>query len=204
VTIADLFASAQPAWVRLSELFGKIERDLGISTDEAVKVLRPALESFEIRTSLTYWDNRLPGEEVRTVDWACFRDGQTYCVSEEGWPHIHWEDGTLNGWPVRILWDDVRRILTERQVHGAATTTAMGRARIGGGGAPQRHDWHAFWIEVALFASRNDLFEVPRTELQRHMEDWAAKHMDPVPDSATIRAMIKRLYDAVEGERGRV
>jgi hypothetical protein len=36
------------------------------------------------------------------------------------------------------------------------------------------------------------------------MEDWAAKHMDPVPDPATIRVMIKRLYDAVEGERGRV
>jgi hypothetical protein len=70
------------------------------------------------------------------------------------------------------------------------------------GGKPTKHDWDAFWIELALYASANDLFDVERTEVQRHMEQWSAEHMsDPTPNPATVRAKIKKLYDEVARAR---
>jgi hypothetical protein len=67
-------------------------------------------------------------------------------------------------------------------------------ARPTGGKLP-KHDWDAFWIEVGLYASENDLlFGVERTKVQRHMVQWSAEHMsDPPPDPATVRAKIKKL-----------
>jgi hypothetical protein len=64
------------------------------------------------------------------------------------------------------------------------------------GGRPAKHDWEQFWIEVALYAAKNDLDPELRTELQRHMRKWAAKNWADPPDDPTIRRRIKRLFDA--------
>src|SRR5262245_686875 len=110
-SLTQAFASAEPAWVQLSKLFPKIERDLGISPAIAITALRPGFESFAIRTDVVNWDPWLPGGE-KTVDWAQWhRERDAHCVAEEGWKHVDWEAGTLNGCVVRVMWSDVRREL---------------------------------------------------------------------------------------------
>jgi len=62
-------------------------------------------------------------------------------------------------------------------------------------GRPPKHDWDAFWIEVAHFAAKNDLMPEDRAELQQHMERWAvgAAPNDPM-DSTTIRRKLQSLF----------
>lgn len=69
------------------------------------------------------------------------------------------------------------------------------------GGAPQKHDWEEFWIEVALYAAKNDLDPEHRTELQRHMRAWTAERWTNPPDDPTIRRRIKRLFEALQAAR---
>lgn len=62
------------------------------------------------------------------------------------------------------------------------------------GGRQSRHDWDAFWIEVAWYAAQNDLEEKHRAELQQYMEDWTARTSPDPPDAATIRKKLAALY----------
>lgn len=68
------------------------------------------------------------------------------------------------------------------------------------GGRPKRHDWDAFWIEVAWYAAENDLDVGHRQELQQHMVNWTAQEWQDPPDPATIRSRLAQLFK-VEGAR---
>jgi hypothetical protein len=62
------------------------------------------------------------------------------------------------------------------------------------GGRQAKHDWDAFWIEVARYAVKHHMEEKHRPELQKHMEQWTGKiSLDP-PDEATIRKKLSDLF----------
>jgi len=63
------------------------------------------------------------------------------------------------------------------------------------GGRPPKHDWEAFWIQVAHYSAINDLHPDQRPELQNHMESWTAEEWLEPPDPATIRNKLARLYN---------
>lgn len=110
-TLAELFASGDPAWVLLAQLPEKIQRDLGITRDNAFRALRPAFESFAIRTEVVNWNHWLPGG-TQSVEWAEWcPERYVYRVAEEGWGHVDWEAGRLNGCVIRVLWRDIEREL---------------------------------------------------------------------------------------------
>ena len=118
---AEAFAQGEPAWVPLGKLFLKIEHDLGIPPDAAMKQLRPAFESFAIRTDVVQWDptsTRINNGSLRflssasQVGWARTRGApDAHCVAEDGWKHVNWAAGTLRGCVVRVLWRDVQHEL---------------------------------------------------------------------------------------------
>lgn len=62
------------------------------------------------------------------------------------------------------------------------------------GGAPQKHDWSMFWMEVAAYGAEHDLQEPDRLDLQKHMEEWTARKWLTSPDASTIRKKIVDLY----------
>ncbi|MFC7736504.1 hypothetical protein ACFQX4_11740 [Roseomonas sp. GCM10028921] len=65
------------------------------------------------------------------------------------------------------------------------------------GGKPSRHDWDAFWIEVAHWAAEYTLEPAKRPELQKHMVDWATARDPCSPmEPATIRRKLAALYAA--------
>jgi len=115
---------------------------------------------------------------------------------------MDWQNGTIFGCEVKVRWEQVVRALAPVSAEEERRTGAMTETVRSIGGKPPRRDWDAFWIEVALYVSANDLFQTERTEVQRHMAEWSAEHMeDPAPDLATVRAKIRKLYDAVERAR---
>jgi hypothetical protein len=94
-----------------------------------------------------------------------------------------------------VNWPDVVRILAPLRKPVPNQLPAAPPKNTGG--RPLKHDWDAFWIEVAHFAALQELDPKHRAELQRHMMDWTAANMkDPAPDEATIRSRLKRLYKA--------
>lgn len=67
----------------------------------------------------------------------------------------------------------------------------------GRGGAPARHDWDAFWIEVAIWCEPNGFGPGERTRLQAHMTEWAAinaTNPDNPLNPSTIRKKLKALF----------
>ena len=64
-------------------------------------------------------------------------------------------------------------------------------------GRPPSHDWEEFWIQVAIYAARDDLKLEHRRELQTHMMKWTAEHWQNAPDQATVRSRLARLFKAV-------
>jgi hypothetical protein len=62
------------------------------------------------------------------------------------------------------------------------------------GGAPPRHDWDAFWIEVCIWSEANGFEERDRPALQKLMQDWTAKKWSEPPDASTIRKKLAQLY----------
>jgi hypothetical protein len=68
------------------------------------------------------------------------------------------------------------------------------------GGSPPKHDWEAFWIQVAIWAARNDLVKEDRPRLQKHMTDWTATQWPTPPDPATIRKKLSALFNAAAAQ----
>jgi hypothetical protein len=123
-------------------------------------------------------------------------------ISPKGWEYVNWKKGTLAGHPVRVRWEHVQQELAtlapnmgldQRELPSGGSRP--GRATARAGGAPPRHDWDAFWIEVALYAAKHDLDPDPahRRDLQQHMVEWAARELD----EATIRGRLSRLFQVV-------
>jgi len=79
----------------------------------------------------------------------------------------------------------------------AASSPAPEPLRSSSGGRQPRHDWDAFWIEVAWYTGQHDLELDHRPDLQRHMEEWATKTWLDPPDPGTIRKKIKALFARV-------
>ena len=94
---------------------------------------------------------------------------------------------------------DIRRQWLDHQQHrpDADQNAAASRANSSRRGAPPRHDWEAFWREVARYVDKNGMEPERRTEVQQSMAKWVAEHWASVPDDATIRARLKLLYDGV-------
>lgn len=71
------------------------------------------------------------------------------------------------------------------------------KAKRNPGGRQPRHDWDGFWIEVVLYAAKNDLAAEDRPDLQRHMETWSTETWTDPPDAETIRKKIRALFARV-------
>ena len=65
------------------------------------------------------------------------------------------------------------------------------------GGRPPKHDWDAFWIEIVLFAAKEDIQPGDRERLRQHMNEWVAKNSKDPPEESTIAKRLKRLFDMV-------
>jgi hypothetical protein len=195
-----------PCTKGIADLLTIVETELGIPRRHAARTLRLARERLEIDTALDDKLDSLAYRREGLTPWVQLSRSDipgTVAVSHAGWAHVDWNTGTLANYVVRVCWEQVVQTLApispkeskeggEQEVRSIRST----------GGKPPKHDWDAFWIEVALYASKNDLIGVERTELQQHMERWSAEHMsDPTPNPATVRAKIKKLYDAVPHPR---
>jgi len=218
MAVDDPWVEAVGIWVRLKDLVVTVERETEIPQAEAVRVLRPALESGLILAEVVGWPDRVDGS---LEEWAVVeRIDDPERVSPEGWQHVDWKSGTLNDYQIRVRWADVKQALNQSaiklrlelhkisgqradpSVSGVAGATAIEPPmRRSGGGAPPKHDWEAFWIEVALFAEKNELDPTHRSELQKHMVDWTAGTSLKPPDEATIRSRLARLYKARAAEQ---
>jgi len=69
------------------------------------------------------------------------------------------------------------------------------------GGRPKRSDWPDFNQEMSLTISL-DGGQITRQEFFRHMKEWAADHMDPVPADTTIDRHIKQNVHPSAGQSG--
>jgi hypothetical protein len=206
---ADIWASAIGAWVPLANLLSVIEQETSVSPDEAARVLREPLESCNIDAEVVnssgpfdYRCNSIYAKRVGLPD--------PDRLSPQDWRHVDWAAGTLGGHTIRVRWTDVieqlrqvglslpssDRKLTALAAQNTAKQNATERPR---GGAPPRHDWDAFWIEVALYAAKHDIDPARRRDLQQHMVEWATGELQDHPDEATIRARLRRLYQRVAG-----
>jgi hypothetical protein len=193
----ELWASTVGAWPMLSKLPATIGRVLGIPKSDAIPVLRPTLESGFIHAQVLGWSEP-------SSDWVWTdRIDDPERLSTEGWQHVDWKDGTQAGHPIRVRWDHVQQELAtltaraQRERRQRSQTAAATSATKSAGAAPPRHDWDAFWIEVALYAAKHDLEVRHRPELQAHMVAWAASTSPKPPDDATIRSRLARLFKAV-------
>jgi hypothetical protein len=97
-------------WVWLSDLLEVVERELGISTRAAAKVLRSELENLSIDAELPRLHAdvaRLFASQGLTIQ---YRSDAAPRVSQSGWQiltrngRMH---GRLHGWPVRVRWEQV-------------------------------------------------------------------------------------------------
>jgi hypothetical protein len=203
---AELWADALGAWVLLSKLPTTIERVLAIPKSGAIPVLRLALEIGDIHAQVLGWSDSLQ----EGSDWVWTdRNDNSVRLTTEGWQHVDWKRGTLAGHSIRVRWDHVRQKLATltakvQREQKQGPSDAGGAVRQGArtaGGAPPRHDWDAFWIEVALYAAKNDLDPNYRQELQAHTVAWAAETSSEPPDDATIRSKLARLFKTVAAEQ---
>jgi len=194
---------ALPAWLPLADLPTTVEAELGIPRRDAAKILRPALERFAIRNAL---DDKLDSLRFRSeglapwVQLVVDDSPGTVAVSPAGWAHVDWDTGTLANYVIRVCWEQVVKVLAPLS---AKESEEIGAREAGPvvltGGRPAKHDWDVFWIQVALYASENDLFGANQTQVQRYMVEWSARHMsDPAPHPTTVRAKISKLFKAVE------
>ncbi len=130
-------------------------------------------------------------------------------LSPEDWRHVDWTASTLGGLKIRVRWAGVIHLLEQagllrshdpRLAALSPTGPAKQDAPVrGSGGAPPRHDWDAFWIEVALYAAQHDLDPARRRDLQQHMVEWARRELPDPPDEATIRTRLRRLFQRIVG-----
>lgn len=67
------------------------------------------------------------------------------------------------------------------------------------GRKPSQNMWEPFWIEVALWAAKNDLTPAGerRLELRRHMQAWAAGPTSPRPSDTSIDRALRSLFSRV-------
>lgn len=191
-TLADDNRRVEPAQQELLEAlrasrltaWGKRDISGGKEDPSAVYEAVPATIFMDDRWVVTEWGSIGPDPEHPTA-----------------WYHQHGPRFR----EVRFLTTDVLRVWPPRLVvelepveQKIDPPTDVHQSR---GGAPRKHDWEQFWIEVALYAAKNDLDPAHRTELQRHMRAWAAEHWTNPPDDPTIRGRIRRLFDALRAAR---
>ena len=79
-----------------------------------------------------------------------------------------------------------------------AATSPDRKARPPGPGAPLRHDWDGFYIELCRQIHENGL---PSTQaaLVRKLMDWFHANADQPPDESTVRRKITRFWKAGVG-----
>lgn len=79
-------------------------------------------------------------------------------------------------------------------VHGLARPRVNGEytsARATSPGAPPRHDWDAFWIEVCQHINDRGR-HATQVEMVRRMLDWFAENSATIPDESTVKKKVSR------------
>lgn len=102
---ADPWADAVPRWVPLAKLPTIVERKFGIVWADTAQRLHDALEGFAIHTDIPDWPH---GSGSQSSSLICAEDGRT-AVSEKGWKSVDWQAGTLQDYPVLVLWPHVEQ-----------------------------------------------------------------------------------------------
>lgn len=122
---AGAWAGAVGAWVPLFRLFSTVRDKLGIPEPDAADLLRNPLETLQIGTNIPDW-RYSNGPENRLVS---HRNGWT-AVSSDGWKHVDWEQGTLKGHAVQVLWSQVQSKLRWASVKRARMKPKQGSAVV--------------------------------------------------------------------------
>ena len=217
------FAGTPPEWVLLLDIPDLLKERFGLPARQSADSLRGLLQDGRIMCRVS----RLKHSDLRRGDYGGVVDppglvwlSSAGCVGVDDWSQacVDWLTGTVHGryspdgtrarHPIELRWREVEKIAgmwQSQMPHLKIRESIKGpniASRKTAGGASTKHDWDAFWIEIALHASKSDLFAVSRTELQQHMVQWTAENMrDPAPDPATIRQKLKVLYQKVDAAR---
>jgi hypothetical protein len=214
-------ASVPPDWVPLPDVEKLLTRRFrvpvqGITVD-LISEVRAGGVAHRI-AGISFADLH-QGYAGSVVDPPGFGIGRRHhvCVLDWDAADIDWPSGTVGGrvstrgkrerLQVQLYWLEVERWAAGRLRPPPAksnTSEAEGRgpdvstrpATAGSGGRTPRHDWDAFWIEVALFMADNGRDVQDRERLQAQMVKWTAEQWESPPDPATIRAKLKALYEA--------
>jgi hypothetical protein len=197
----DLWRDALPAWVPLEDLLRLIERELGVAAERARSPVLQALHRHEIDAVLVDPGRQLTEDTIGLGAWTyrtmILSAPSDVGVSSKGWDMVDLRHGTLGGYVVKVCWAQVSEVVDPLRDKPSAELEKQVVVGRGAGGKPLQHDWDGFWIEVALYADKNDLDAAHRNELQKHLEEWSASEMrDPAPTPATIRTKLSRLYKA--------
>ena len=83
----------------------------------------------------------------------------------------------------------------------ATATTTKVEPRRAAGGAPPKHNWDAFWIQVSIWTEQWGFGEDDRPRLQKHLEAWTAERFCNPPDPSTIRKKLAQLYQAAQAQK---
>lgn len=68
------------------------------------------------------------------------------------------------------------------------------------GGRPRENDWEAFFVEVAIYADRENLKQDSTwTHLRNHMKKWVKENWQNQPDESTIKKKLKKVEEAYKG-----
>jgi hypothetical protein len=218
-------AQVPHAWVPLGELWTLLERHEGIPRAEAEPLLIPIIEAGHsidhevVREGLPRVAMHPPsGQRPLVVAGGPWAGGDGRCrLTREGWHEVDWDAGTIAGARILVRWssavatvrserkDRARREASAQITAGSAAAAALTEQATPPpaktpGGRPVKHDWDAFWIEVALYAAKEDLQHQYRADLARHMKEWFGRQSPDPPDETTIEKKLKRLWDRVTRE----
>src|ERR1035438_942724 len=101
------------AWEPLATLAGRVERELGFSQIESVKVLRPVLERGGFRgipVDVIGWQILKERSIADHANWVR-QNGPWLSPTDTGWRNVDWHAGTLAGYELRIAWAQTVKFL---------------------------------------------------------------------------------------------
>jgi len=86
----------------------------------------------------------------------------------------------------------VQKLLAEINSEDVGSTQQRNRV-----GRPTHYDWDKFWIEVAMYAAREDLTKDDWRKFAKHMREWCFENFSDGFDKTNINKKIKPLKQRV-------
>jgi hypothetical protein len=177
----------------------RIETDMGprLSVGDAENQIRIRIAGGRLACTAVHDGHRIPirGDEFMTVDFLYSSGGAQDRTSDETWHDVAFPRSVvLCLWPA----EGQAQFREADNVRPAAAP----QPRKNQGGRPTKWNWDQFWIEVALWAAKNDLVdEDSRPNLTNHIVNWfATNNGGETPPDSSIRERIAKLFKEVEAK----